>query len=55
MSYDTKIKDLEELVKNSKAQAKQELAEVQNISPKTLQSFDTAFYSEILKKEKWDH
>lgn len=45
---------LEELVKNSKAQAKQELAEVQNIAPKTLQSFDTAFYSEILKKEKYD-
>ena len=45
---------LEDLVQNSKAQAKEELGEVQSIAPNTLQSFDSAFYSEILKKEKYD-
>ena len=45
---------LEDLVRNSKAQAKVELAEVQSIAPKTLQSFDSGFYSEILKKEKYE-
>ncbi|MFT5660177.1 MAG: oligopeptidase A [Sulfurimonas sp.] len=45
---------LEDLIKNSKAQAKVELAEVQSIAPKALQSFDSGFYSEILKKEKYD-
>lgn len=45
---------LEDLIKNSKAQAKVELAEVQAIAPQKLQSFDSAFYSEILKKEKYD-
>ena len=45
---------LEDLVTNSKAQAKVELAELQSIAPKALQSFDSGFYSEILKKEKYD-
>ncbi|MCF6340197.1 MAG: M3 family metallopeptidase [Sulfurimonas sp.] len=45
---------LESLIKNSKAQAKEELKELQEITPKTLQSFDAAYYSEILKKEKYD-
>ena len=45
---------LENLVTNSKEQAKEELAEVQSIAPSTLQSFDSGFYSEILKKEKYD-
>ena len=45
---------LENLVQNSKAQAKEELKEVQEIAPSTLQSFDTAYYSEILKKAKYD-
>jgi len=45
---------LDDLVQNSKSQAKEELQEVQSIAPSTLQSFDTAYYSEILKKEKYD-
>ncbi len=45
---------LEDLIKNSKSQAKAELNELQAIAPNTLQSFDSAFYSEILKKEKYD-
>ena len=45
---------LNNLVQNSKAQAKEELKELQSITPSTLQSFDTAYYSEILKKEKYD-
>ena len=45
---------LNDLIKNSKAQAKIELSEVQSIAPKALQSFDSGFYSEILKKEKYD-
>lgn len=45
---------LENLLQNSKAQAKTELEEIQKIAPNKLQSFDTAFYSEILKKEQYD-
>ena len=45
---------LEKLLKNSKTQAKEELKEVQELSPKTLQSFDSGYYSEILKKKKYD-
>ncbi len=45
---------LETLVKDSKAQAIEELKEVQNISSTKLESFDSAYYSEILKKEKYD-
>ena len=45
---------LEDLVKNSKSQAKTELTEVQKMAPTPLQSFDSGFYSEILKKAKYD-
>lgn len=48
------IEFLEKLLQNSKAQAKQELKEVQSIANKELESFDSAYYSEILKKEKYD-
>jgi len=45
---------LENLLENSQSQAKKELAEVQKIAPHKLQSFDTAYYSELLKKEQYD-
>lgn len=44
---------LEELLKNSKAQAKVELEELQTMSETELESYDTAFYSEKLKKQKY--
>ena len=45
---------LNDLVKNSKAQAKEELKEVQALCKKPLQSFDTGYYSELLKKAKYE-
>jgi len=45
---------LDKLAQNSKDQAQVELKELQSISPNTLQSFDTAYYSEILKKKFYD-
>jgi len=45
---------LEKLITNSYEQAKEELKEVQKLSAEPLQSFDTAYYSELLKKEKYD-
>ncbi len=48
------INFLEELITNSKEQAKKELKEVQSLANKPLQAHDTAFYSELLKKEKYD-
>jgi len=45
---------LEKLVTNSKDQAKEELKELQTMSDKPLESYDSAYYSEILKKEKYD-
>ncbi len=45
---------LNTLKSNSINQAKQELQTLQKISPKSLKSFDTTFYAEILKKEKYD-
>ena len=45
---------LESLITNSIAQAKEELKEVQAVADKPLESFDTAYYSELLKKEKYD-
>lgn len=45
---------LEKLILNSKAQAKEELKEVQKLSSKPLQSFDASYYSELLKKEKYE-
>ena len=48
------ISFLDKLTHNSKAQAHKELEELQAIAPKKLESFDTAFYSEILKKAQYD-
>ena len=45
---------LDKLIINSKDQAKEELEELQKITPNKLESFDTAYYSEILKKEQYD-
>lgn len=45
---------LEKLILNSKAQAKEELKEMQKLSSKPLQSFDASYYSELLKKEKYE-
>ncbi|MFT7004758.1 MAG: oligopeptidase A [Sulfurimonas sp.] len=45
---------LQTLVTKSKAQAVEELKEVQAMALAPLQSFDSAYYSEILKKEKYD-
>jgi oligopeptidase A len=45
---------LQTLVTKSKAQAQEELKEVQEMTPEPLQSFDSAYYSEILKKAKYD-
>ena len=44
---------LNELIQESKSQAKKEFKELEGMSSKALESFDTAFYSEILKKEKY--
>ncbi|MBU0720217.1 M3 family metallopeptidase [bacterium] len=51
---DTVLKFLDDLLQNSKQQAKAELQTLQKMSKKPLQSFDTAYYSEILKKEQYD-
>ncbi len=48
------INFLEELIKNSQAQAKNELKELQAITSKEIQSFDSAYYAEILKKAQYD-
>lgn len=49
---------LEELAYSSKAQAKAELAELEELALKEgqqkISSFDTAYYSEILKKQKYE-
>ena len=45
---------LDKLAKNSQEQAQVELKELQSIAPDQLQSFDTAYYSEILKKKSYD-
>jgi len=45
---------LTSLATNSKAQAKNELKELQAIAPEELKSFDTAYYGEILKKDQYD-
>ena len=44
---------LETLLDNSINQAKKELQELQAIAPHPLESHDTAFYSELLKKEQY--
>ncbi|MDF1879909.1 M3 family metallopeptidase [Sulfurimonas sp. MAG313] len=57
-STDTVINFLEELAKASQSQAKTELKELQTLAKKegqdSISSFDTAYYSEILKKEKYE-
>lgn len=57
-STDKVIDFLEELAVASKPQAKTELAELEALAKKEgqekISSFDTAYYSEILKKEKYD-
>ena len=57
-STDKVIGFLEELATASKAQAKKELAELEALAKKEgqekISSFDTAYYSEILKKEKYE-
>jgi oligopeptidase A len=45
---------LNNLLQNSKEQAKVEFKELQAIAPHKLESFDSAFYSEILKKAQYD-
>ncbi|MCK9454126.1 M3 family metallopeptidase [Sulfurimonas sp.] len=56
MAKDNKsvISFLEKLIKNSKKQAKKELQEIEKIAKKSLKSFDSAYYSELLKKEKYE-
>ena len=57
-STDKVIEFLEKLAHASQTQAKKELAELQSLAKKegqdSIQSFDTAYYSEILKKEKYE-
>ncbi|MFA5428782.1 MAG: M3 family metallopeptidase [Sulfurimonas sp.] len=48
------INFLEKLLINSKEQAHAEIKELQEMAHKPLCSFDTAYYSELLKKEKYD-
>jgi oligopeptidase A len=45
---------LDTLVENSLNQAKLELKEIENISNKPIKSFDSAYYSEILKRKKYN-
>ncbi|QOP44057.1 M3 family metallopeptidase [Sulfurimonas sediminis] len=56
MAEDTKsvLGFLENLLENSIPQAKNELQELQNIAPHKLESHDTSYYAEILKKEQYD-
>lgn len=49
----TVLNFLENLLKNSQNQASKELKELQEIAPHKLRSFDTGFYSEILKKAQY--
>ncbi len=48
------ISFLEKLINNSQLQAQNELKELQAVADKAIQSFDSAYYSEILKKEQYD-
>jgi len=45
---------LEELATNAHPQGQEELAVLKKMSDAPLESYDTAYYSEILKKEKYD-
>ena len=48
------INFLEKLLKDSKKQAKNEFLTLEKFAGEKLQSYDTAFYSELLKKEQYD-
>ncbi|MBN2817271.1 MAG: M3 family metallopeptidase [Campylobacterales bacterium] len=48
------LKFLHELLENSKKQAQKELKELQEFAPHKLENFDTAYYSEKLKKAEYD-
>ncbi len=56
MAQDEKsvLEFLETLLQKAKPQALKELSELQAFAPHTLESFDTAFYSELLKKECYE-
>lgn len=45
---------LQKLIDKSHPQAQNELKELEHIAQKRLQSYDSAFYGEILKKQKYD-
>ena len=51
---DSVLDFLKTLVKNSNKQAKEELKALEKLSDKPLESFDTAYYGELLKKEQYD-
>lgn len=48
------INFLENLLHHSQKQAKEEFQELSSFANKKLQSFDSAYYSELLRKEKYD-
>lgn len=51
---DNVIEFLKALVKNSKEQAHEELKTLQKMATEPLEIYDTAYYGELLKKEKYD-
>ncbi|QOP40957.1 M3 family metallopeptidase [Sulfurimonas marina] len=51
---DKALEFLESLLDNSIEQAKKELEELQESAPHQLESFDTAYYGEILKKAQYE-
>lgn len=51
---DKVLEFLNSLLANSAKQAKEELSQLQDIAPFALQSYDTAYYSEILKKQAYE-
>ncbi|WP_428739622.1 M3 family metallopeptidase [Sulfurimonas sp.] len=53
-STDKVIEFLESLLDNSQHQAHEELKQLQKSAPHQLESFDTAYYSEILKKAQYE-
>ena len=53
-STDKVVEFIEKLIDASIAQAKNELAELKEVTNEEIKSFDTAFYGEILKKKKYD-
>lgn len=51
---DSVLEFLQTLVKNSKKQAHEELKTLQKMADEPLESYDTAYYGELLKKEQYD-